>query len=124
MITTSLTLVAFGPGLALAEARIANNHNEVMARAPSLTQPSPSSSNSRPRRPREPEMTWRNRTTIPTRVGQYLAVTALMACCILSDGDWKNGKCQSPAPLQNPPGQTVAPPVITAPRAPGGDTLG
>ena len=32
MITTSLTLVAFGPGLALAEARIVNNHNEVMAR--------------------------------------------------------------------------------------------
>jgi hypothetical protein len=30
MITTSLTLVAFGPGLA--EARIANNHNEVLAR--------------------------------------------------------------------------------------------
>ena len=28
--TTSLTLVAFGPGLALAEARIANNHNEIL----------------------------------------------------------------------------------------------
>jgi hypothetical protein len=63
--------------------------------------------------------------------------TTAEECCILSDGDWKNGKCQSPAPLQNqpgqtaappvlqnPPGQTVAPPVITAPRAPGGDTLG
>ena len=29
-ITTSLTLVAFGPGLALAEARIASNHNEIL----------------------------------------------------------------------------------------------
>jgi hypothetical protein len=30
LITTSLTLVAFGPGLALAEARIASNHNEIL----------------------------------------------------------------------------------------------
>jgi hypothetical protein len=30
IITTSLTLVAFGPGLALAEARVSNNHNEIL----------------------------------------------------------------------------------------------
>jgi hypothetical protein len=30
IISTSLTLVAFGPGLALAEARIVNNHNEIL----------------------------------------------------------------------------------------------
>jgi hypothetical protein len=30
IITTSLTLVAFGPGLALAEARVFNNHNEIL----------------------------------------------------------------------------------------------
>jgi hypothetical protein len=30
LIATSLTVVAFGPGLALAEARIFNNHNEVL----------------------------------------------------------------------------------------------
>ena len=32
MITTSLTLVAFGPALAGAQAGIATNHNEVVAR--------------------------------------------------------------------------------------------
>ena len=32
MITTSLTLVAFGPGLAGAQAGMAVNHNEVVAR--------------------------------------------------------------------------------------------
>ena len=30
IIATSLTLVAFGPGLALAEARIFSNHNEIL----------------------------------------------------------------------------------------------
>jgi hypothetical protein len=33
LITTSMTLVAFGPGLALAEAGPNLNHSEVMARS-------------------------------------------------------------------------------------------
>jgi hypothetical protein len=31
-VTATVTAVAFGPGLALAEAKIISNHNEVMAK--------------------------------------------------------------------------------------------